>query len=558
MQRSRVFLRLLVALVVLGGVYAGVAAFLGAHVPANARVDGIAVGGMTPGEAKVTLKRLLATKAATPVRLTLPPRTVVVQPGTAGLQIDLDATLADLTGFTANPVKLWANLTGKENRPLILSVDRTKLSAAVTNAARSLDVPIKEGSISFTGGKTTAVRSVVGRQVKVPETVDAVASAWPDRQVGPVATKVTQPKVSGDEIRRALSQFAVPAMSAPVAVLAGSPPVTTFTLQPKQYAPALSATPDPSGKLRLGLDAPMIMATVRAAAPDVETTPVNATVKLVADQPLVVPGVVGKKFEDSSVSAPFLAALTSPTRTATITLVPVPPKITTATAKSWRIGEAISTFTTKFPVNPPRTTNIRLAVAALNGTLVRPGEQFSLNATLGERTPGKGYQQAPVIYGGRLVKDFGGGVSQVSTTIFNAAFFAGVRIDQYTPHSFYIPRYPEGREATVSWPDVDQKWTNDIGSGVLIKSSAAGSNLTVTFLGAKKWDIEAVKGARRNIVQPKNIVDPRPDCVPQSPNQGFDVTVTRIFKQGGAVVKSSQFNTHYIPENNVRCTNPAP
>jgi len=231
--------------------------------------------------------------------------------------------------------------------------------------------------------------------------------------------------------------------------------------------------------------------------------------------------------------------------------------VTTEMARGWGIKEKVSTFTTQFPYNPPRTNNMNIAAAALNGTIVRPGARFSLNGILGERTPAKGYQQAPVIYADRLEQAFGGGVSQVSTTLFNAVFFSGVRIEQYTPHSFYIARYPEGREATLSWPDVDQKWTNDSGSGILISSYLEGNDLTVTFFGTKKWDIEAVKGPRRNVVQPKTIVDARQGCVPQSPNPGFDVTVTRIFKKDGVQVKTSTFNTHYAPEDGVTCTSAA-
>ncbi len=146
------------------------------------------------------------------------------------------------------------------------------------------------------------------------------------------------------------------------------------------------------------------------------------------------------------------------------------PQLTTAEAEKIKPKEVISTFTTYFPDNPPRTNNIKIAARTLNGTFVAPGKQFSLNGTLGKRTPEKGYAEAPVIMNGRLVKDYGGGVSQVSTTTFNAAFFSGVRIDEHTPHSFYISRYPEGREATVSWPDVDQKWTNDTGYGIIIQA----------------------------------------------------------------------------------------
>ncbi len=550
-QAGRVFLRLLVAVVVLGGAYAGLALFVSRHVPTSTTVDGVAIGGMSPGEATVTLQRVLAARASRPVHLEAPSRTVDIDPGTAGIEIDVQATLADLSGFTLNPVKLWAHLTGGEDQPLKIRVDRAKLTAAVTEAARAVDSPVQEGSVTFTGGRATTVVSAAGQAVNVPATTDAVTAAWPRQQVVKAVVNRTEPKVSADEIKRAAREFAVPAMSGPVKVVAGR---TTVSLQPVRFAPAVSLIPDGTGTLRPTIDAPLLLAAIRAADPDIERSPVDATVRLVAGAPQVVPAVVGTRLDEPTAPGSFLAALTSPGRTAAITLAPVQPKVTTALARGWGIKEEISTFTTHFSFNPPRVNNIKIAVTTLNGTIVRPGEQFSLNATLGQRTPARGYQQAPVINAGRLVKDYGGGVSQVSTTTFNAAFFSGVRIEQYTPHSFYISRYPEGREATVSWPDVDQKWTNDTGFGILVTAFVSGGDLTVTFYGTKTWDIEAVKGPRRNVVQPKKIVDARASCVPQSPTPGFDVTVTRIFKKNGVQVRSSTFNTHYIPEDSVQCT----
>ena len=74
------------------------------------------------------------------------------------------------------------------------------------------------------------------------------------------------------------------------------------------------------------------------------------------------------------------------------------------------------------------------------------------------------------------------------------------------------------------------------------------------FYGTRVWDIQAVKGPRRNVVPPRTITDERPGCVPQTPTPGFDVTVTRIFRKDGKQVRTSQFSTHYIPEDDVRCT----
>jgi vancomycin resistance protein YoaR len=553
MLSHRVLVVSAVAVIGFVGVYGGLATFLAGRVASNVTVDGIAIGGMSSRDATDTLQRVLADRALRPVRLTAPSRSVDIRPGAAGLEIDMGATVAGLTGFTLNPLRMWVSMTGSENQPFKLRLDRGKLSDAVTKAATALDRPMKEGSIAFTDGRATGVLSETGTQVMVPATVDAVASAWPHRQVIPAVVRVTRPKVSAAEITRATKELAVPAMSAPVTVLAGG---RTIILQPRQYAPALSTTLDGAGRLQLTVDTRTLMAAIRAAASGIERPPVDATARLSAGRPQVVPAVVGTTFDEAATSAGFRTALTSSRRTVTVKLVPTPPKVSSATAQGWRITEAISTFTTQFPVNPPRTTNIKTAVATLNGTLVRPGDQFSLNATLGKRTPAKGYQKAPVIYGGRLVTDYGGGVSQVSTTTFNAAFFAGVKINEHTAHSFYIARYPEGREATVSWPDVDQKWTNDTGFGILIQATVSGDNLTVTLWGTKTRDVEAVKGPRRNVVQPKTIVDAKPGCVPQAPTPGFDVTVTQIFKKNGAQVKTVGFNTHYIPEDTVTCTAP--
>jgi vancomycin resistance protein YoaR len=544
---------LVVSLVVLAGLYVGLATFLSHHVPSNARVNGIPVGGMSPGEASTTLRRVLATEISRPVHLSVSSRTFDIQPRAAGLDLD-PASLSNLSRFTLNPVELWTQLTGTVNQPLKVRVQRDKLTAVVTAVARAVDTRVKEGSITFKGGKAAVVVSELGRVVDVPKTSDAVASAWPGRQAVQAVMKVIKPRLAPDQIRLAAAGFAAQAVSGPVKVVAGK---TTISLRPVQYGPALSVTPDDKGALRLKIDMRQVMRVIRATAPGAERAPVDATLKLVNGQPHVVPAVIGSKIVDPTTAASFRAALASPTRTFTIRVVPLAPRVTTATAQSWRVQGPISTFTTQFPVNPPRTNNIKIAIAKLNDTVVPPGAQFSLNATLGRRTAEKGYQQAPVIEGGRLIKDFGGGVSQVSTTTFNAAFFAGVRMDQHTPHSFYIARYPEGREATLSWPAVDQKWTNDTGGVIFIQAHVSGSNVTVTLLGTKKWDIVAVKGPRRNVVQPRNIVDARPSCVPQAPTPGFDVTVRQIFRRDGATVKTVSYSTHYIPEDNVRCTHPA-
>jgi vancomycin resistance protein YoaR len=548
-------LRLGVAVAVLAGAYLGLAWFLGRHVPADTTVSGVPIGGLTPAAAQSTLSRAFSARASAPVVITAGEKQVELDPRPSGLTLDLAGTVDGLSGFSLSPADLWDHLTGGHDVRLRTSVDRGRLEHAIDGAKPALETPRTEGAITFPRGQVAVVRPVAGSALQVGETADSVAERWPAQ--GAIGARLAaQPTTVGaDEVERADREFATPAMSGPVTLVIGT---ARFSVPPTAFAPAVRMTADDQGRLSPSVDGPTLLAVVRraAASAGIEREPRDARITFRGTTPVVVPSVAGARLDANAVTAAFLPALTAADRTARMAVTVVQPRLTTAQAEKIKPREVISTFTTHFPFNPPRTNNITIAARTLDGTYVAPGQQFSLNGTLGERTAAKGYASAPVIEDGRLTKDFGGGVSQVSTTTFNAAFFAGVRIDKYLPHSFYISRYPEGREATVSWPDVDQKWTNDTGAGILIQAGVSGSSITVTFYGTKVWDIEAVKGPRRNVVQPRTIVDDRPGCVPQTPAPGFDVTVTRIFKRGGNEVKRSTFNTHYIPEDNVRCTHP--
>jgi vancomycin resistance protein YoaR len=548
-------LRFGIAVAVLLAGYLGMAWFLGRHIPSNSTVAGVPVGGMSPKSAEDTLRRALAPKERAKVTLQAGDKSFQLDPKSAGLAIDYAGTVDQLSGFSLKPSDVWNNLSGGSDEKLETTVDRDRLIAAVKGAGASLDTQVVQGSVTFPAGKIKVVQPVEGATLSLDQTADEVTARWPSSTpITPRIDKVA-PAVSAQEVDRAVAEFAAPAISAPVTVKVGA---KSFAVAPATFAPALAMEPDSAGALAPAIDNAKLVAAVRtsASAAGIEAKPRDAKITFKGTKPIVVPSAAGATLDEKSVVASFVPALTSPTRTATVTTAVVQPKLTTAEAEKIKPREIVSTFTTYFPYNPPRTENITIAARTLNGTYVGPGEQFSLNKVLGQRTAAKGYNPAPVINNGRLETDYGGGISQLSTTTFNAAFFSGVRIDQYLAHSFYISRYPEGREATISWPDVDQKWTNDTGYGILIQAFVSNGSVTVTFHGTKVWDIEAVKGPRRNVVQPRTIVDDKPGCVTQTPSTGFDVTVTRIFKKAGKVIRSSTFSTHYIPEDKVTCTHP--
>ena len=240
-------------------------------------------------------------------------------------------------------------------------------------------------------------------------------------------------------------------------------------------------------------------------------------------------------------------------RVATVALSTVQPKLTTDKANTLGIKEVVGTFTTHYPYAAYRLQNIHRAADLINGKTLLPGEIFSLNQTVGERTAANGFAIGFIINNGKFEKDFGGGTSQVATTTFNAAFFAGLKIIEHKAHSLYISRYPAGREATVAWPDLDLKFQNDSGHAVVIITSYTSSTVTVTIWGTKIYDIESESGPRYHETGFATQYDPTPTCLPEGGVDGFDIDVTRVFKQGGVVVKREPFHTHYAPTPQIYC-----
>ena len=154
------------------------------------------------------------------------------------------------------------------------------------------------------------------------------------------------------------------------------------------------------------------------------------------------------------------------------------------------IVEEVSTFSTRHDCCQPRVSNIHLIADLVRGTIVRPGETFSLNGHVGERTTAKGFVPAGAIAQGVLEDQVGGGVSQFATTIFNAAFFAGMDLVEYQSHSLYFSRYPRGREATVSWPKPDFRFRNSTPYGILIWPTYTDGTITVSFYSTKNVTVE--------------------------------------------------------------------
>src|SRR5205085_109783 len=155
----------------------------------------------------------------------------------------------------------------------------------------------------------------------------------------------------------------------------------------------------------------------------------------------------------------------------------------TADAEAMHITGLVASYQTFYGGEPNRIHNVQVVSHLVDGHVIAPGAVFSFNQATGERTAAKGFKEAPVIINGELQTGLGGGVCQVSTTVFNAAYEAGLPIVARTNHALYISHYPQGRDATVNYPDVDLKFVNDTGHWLLLRTWIGSSSLTVALYG---------------------------------------------------------------------------
>ncbi|MFJ5774604.1 VanW family protein [Streptomyces sp. NPDC093094] len=544
----------------IGGLYLAGLLLTGGEIQSGTTVLGVDLGGLTREEATRKLERHLAEAGPRELAVKVGDRTGTLDPRQAGVGFDIGETLDRAVSTHADPIGVIGGLfrSGGEIEPVV-RVDEDKARAALGKLAKSLDRKVRDGAVSFDDGRIEQVAPHRGYALDVDAAVGSLRAPFLHGSAGHVTVlpvHETEPKVTAEEVRRAVRDFARPAMSAPVTLTADG---KRFTLTPATLSKYLTVRPDDTGRLTPRLDSKGLRtAPVVADALDgLPATPRDARLALDGDKVVVAadarPAV---EVTDKALGKAVLPLLTKPdtARTGEVAARRIEPELTRANAARLGLTEKMSSFTVNFEPAPYRTKNIGRAVDLINGSLVMPDETWSFNRTVGERTEANGFVDGIMIYDDKYAKAPGGGVSAVATTVFNAMFFAGVKPVEHGAHSFYIERYPEGREATVAWGSLDLRFTNDSGNAMYIQAESTDTSVTVTLLGTKKYDeITSVKGPRTQVRQPSTRVNTAEQCVPQTPLEGFDVTVERVFHDDGREVRREPFRTHYTPRDEIVC-----
>lgn len=536
--------------VVLFAIYALVSWSVSDTVPRETTVAGVDVGGMTQAEAASALTEQLAPRIKEPIELTAGEGKAQLSPKPSGLAIDAEATAAGLTGFSLSPMRMWAHMFGGSEQELVLAIDTEKFDAAVAGLEESLAVEPVDGTVAFVDGQAVKTDPKEGSRIVASETSRIIQERWLntdgpfDLPIEPVQPVITQTQTD--------DSFAVAQkiVSEPVTVsVGGQKPV----LAPEVLA-GLFRFEQQDDQLVTIVDREATVAAIVDATTNLLEVPSDAHFEFAGGKPTVVAGKTGTTLDPTEAGKAVRIAATGDDRETSVELVEQDPKDTVDSLKALGVKEIVSEFSTPLTNEPVRTQNLVRGAQMITGNLIKPGETFSLLEALAPITLENGYFDAGVVENGEHVEAVGGGLSQMATTSFNAGFFAGFDDVEHHAHSYWFPRYPPGREATIYVGAKDMKFTNDTPYGAVMQSFVSGGQLTVRIWSTKYYTVQENTSDKRNIVPKTTIHDSSADCEPYPGGEdGFSVTVSRKVLHNGQVVKENSFSHSYNPDNPVVC-----
>jgi vancomycin resistance protein YoaR len=476
---------LALTIVVIGFAFSGSSSSL----PAGAKVAGVDVGGLSPEAAQSLLEERALAFRRVPVVFTARDRRFAIRPSRLALEVDWAAAVeaARQEGEGFGPVqglrRIGMRVLGTDVSPAV-DVYEPALDRELKRIAAAVNDPHRDAAVRLRGLEPYVVKGREGVILDRKAATQLIVHALAGFKRRPVALplRIDRPSVRASDLLPVKAQVET-ALSAPVKLTLGP---TTYKIPRWRIAKLLALPQGGTGELSIG--GAYAKRYFNRLERTVGRPARNADFEVTsAGKIKVVPHQNGRELRARNTSRALLAATLAQSPAARIAEVEVAsktPSRTTAEAKAMGITGLVGGYTTIYGGEPNRLYNVRLVSRLIDRTLIPPGAQFSFNRTTGERTPEKGFRAAPVIINGELQNGIGGGVCQVSTTVFNAAYEAGLPIDTRTNHALYISHYPQGRDATVNYPDIDLRFRNDTNKWLLLRAFVGSSSLTVNLYGA--------------------------------------------------------------------------
>jgi vancomycin resistance protein YoaR len=550
------------AVVVVLLVVAAVALFAGSEtrLASGTTIAGIDVGGLDRDAAAALLEGRSHAVEHAPVTFVAAGREFRFTASQLGVRSDWAGAVAEASGATngVGPVRgvrrIRSRLFGVDVQPKT-SAYPSAIRVAVGRIAHAVDRPAVAAGLRHTGLHIAVVPERAGAKLdRAAASTAIVASLASLERGGPVSlpTLRVAPTTTTAELAEAQRAFLV-ATSAPVTLRVAGRRAEVLS---RARIAELVQLPS-GGATGLSLSGRATDRLLASVAKDVNRKPADATFEVVSGGIRVRPAQPGRALDvDASRHAIERAVLSETGRGATLTVGTAEPERSTAEAQAMGITGVVGSYTTTYAGTPGRLHNVQLVAELIDGALVAPGARFSFNETTGERNEAKGFEEAPVIINGELQSGIGGGVCQVSTTLFNAVFEAGLSIERRTNHALYISHYPLGRDATVNFPDIDLVFTNDTDRWLLVRTFVGAGSLTVNVYGTpqnRRVETETAPLEAEGKVPWKRIDDKtmfRGEKVVErygAPPRSTSVT-RRVYAPDGALMYDTTWSSYYVGE----------
>lgn len=461
-------------------------------VHAGVSISGHSVSGLTRDEAAAQIAALVDEAQQNSIVLTSGDKTWNVMPNDVGTVIDVAGTVSNAMEVSRKSnffvdmgrrLKLYFSGT---DVPIEGTVDSALLDKLLTDVAEAVDVDPVDAGLAFDHGEIRVIEGQKGRVVDqdaLREQLKALLFTLHATELT-VPMKVQEPAIQAEDTQEAVAK-AKTMISSAVVLKSGD---STWTLSPEQIGAYMDfTTKDENGISTLVpyLSAEKMSLFFSAIAEKVASKPVDASFKSDGEKAWVVPAELGKTLDQEKTAVALTeAALETTGRTAEAAVITTEPNRTTEEAEAMGIKDRLASYTTEYVGTANRQVNVRITADYASNVFLAPGEVYDFDKQIGPRTAERGYKTAPGIVGpGKLEDVFGGGICQVSTTLFNAVFFAGLEVIERKNHSIYIDHYPKGRDATVSAGSPNLRFKNDTAHYIWIRASSDGITTTFNIYG---------------------------------------------------------------------------
>ena len=520
-------------------------------VPPNTKLFGYEIGSKLSPTVYEQINIAVKDKVNDPINFQTPQGTFTVTPEQIGLELDLPATI---NGISKNIfIFLKSAIFSTEVKPTINLDENTFKIALAKVITDNTKTPIN-ATLATQGGKVVTTEAVSGTQIDWEKTKKSLRESWLyEGRKAEVVIVYIPPAVSNEDVNKVRSNLADLAVASPITLKIGT---RSIEISPEVIGTALNFVPNKE-KLESKFDESVIINEISRQIPNIQTTASDAKFDFPGDKVVIIPAQEGIKFKPGQLDAALSPAFRQKdNRVVNLDSAVVKPLITTESLDALGIKEQLSTFRQDFDYLPYREINVGQAARYMDGKILKPGEIFSMNETIKERTTKNGYVKGIYIgEGGRFDFGLGGGVSIITSATWTAAFYAGLERIEQRAHSVHIARYAPGLEATVSWPKLDLKFKNNTQNNILIKAIPARDGITISMYGTKEYDrITAKFGEPYNLNNNIDVVNSYdPNCLPQDPAPGFKIVVTRQFWKNNSIVQSENLTTSYRPSDNIIC-----